>query len=152
MSNLTPPMVGQTATWLSIVSQLFTTRMASLLEPHGLTPAQFNLLNHITRPDLQGGTRISDIAAAVEVNQPAVTKAAAKFQNMGLIDLIEDKHDKRVRIVKPRPEAQMLIGQIRQSIGPDLFTAFSAIDDDEIEGFLRNLKKLGGWLSDNRRP
>jgi len=152
MSNLTPPLVGETATWLSIVSQLFTTRMASLLEPHGLTPAQFNLLNHITRPDLRTGTRISDIAAAVEVGQPAVTKAMAKFDNMGLIDLIEDKNDKRVRIVKARPDAQMLIGQIRQSIGPDLFTVFSAIDDTEIEGFVRNLKKLGVWLSDNRHP
>lgn len=152
MGNLTPPKVGELATWMSIVSQLFNTRMANLLEPHGLTPSQFNLLNHITRPDLHEGSRISDIAAAVEVNQPAVTKAAAKFHNMGLVDLIEHSSDKRVRIVKVRPEAHRLLGQIRQSIGPDLFKAFQSVDDAQVETFLDSLKQFGRWLDQNRLP
>ena len=74
MSNLTGPPVSECATWLSNVSRLFGTRMTFLLEPHGLTLGQSGILHHIVRQRSRRGSRISDIAAAVEVGQPAVAK------------------------------------------------------------------------------
>ncbi len=47
---------------LSILCQLFSARMAALLEPHELTPAQFGILNHITPT---GTTQLIDIQKGI---------------------------------------------------------------------------------------
>ncbi|KAG1650056.1 DNA replication and repair protein RecF [Nymphon striatum] len=132
MKKLTPELMGECATWLAIVSQLYTTRMNTLLADHGMTLSQFSILHHLASPRMQGGSRISDIANAVEVGQPAVTKTIAKFQNMGLVELIDGTKDKRVRHVQPLPKAAETVSRIRQAMGPDLFSVFSAIDDDPL--------------------
>ncbi|GLQ33832.1 hypothetical protein GCM10007939_01150 [Amylibacter marinus] len=151
MAKLTGPLVGKGATWLAIVTQLYTNRMAVLLKPHGLTLGQFSILHHITRQKLDGGNRISDIANAVEFGQPSVTKAVAKFQNMGLVEISESMQDKRSKTVQALPAASDLLDEIHAAIGPDLFQAFSAIDDDQIEGFISQLQNLGEWLDRNRQ-
>ena len=150
MSKLTGPLVFECAMWLSIVSQLFGTRMTILLEPHGLTPGQFGILHHIVRQRSRGGSRISDIAAAVEVGQPAVTKTLAKFRNMDLVDFAESPTDRRSKIVTARDEAAALLDRIHRNIEPELFRTFGAIDADEIERFAKTLKTLGRWLDGNR--
>ena len=150
MKNLSFELVGECATWLSIVSQLYTTRMNKHLERHGLTLAQFSILHHIARPEFEGGSRISDIANAVEVGQPAVTKTIAKFENLGLVELVDEAQDKRAKCVKALPKAQFVVGEIRQMMGPDLFAAFSAIDDENIEIFVKSIKQLGQWLDRHR--
>lgn len=154
MSKLTPKLtsqlMGEGITWLSIVSQLFNARMTKSLLAHGMTLGQFSILHHIVRPELKGGTRISDIAEAVEVGQPAVTKAITKFETMGLVELVPNLKDRRAKQVMTTPKAMELLQTIRMSIGPDLFAMFGAINSDEIEGFIGNLKALGKWLDDNR--
>jgi DNA-binding MarR family transcriptional regulator len=124
--------------------------MQLLLEPHGLTPGQFSVLHHILRQSPEKGCRISDIAAAVEVEQPAVTKTIAKFQNMGLVDIVVSATDKRAKLVTAKPDAGALLGQIYQDIGPDLLAVFNSIGADDIEQFTALLKQLGGWLDQNR--
>lgn len=146
--ELNGPLIAQCSTWLTIVSKLFGTRMQVLLEPHNVTAGQFSILHHVTRA--QGASRISDIAAAVEVEQPAVTKTIAKFQVMGLVEIVPSKTDKRAKLVSATPAASALIGQIYQDIGPDLMQVFSAVDGDQIEALLASLKQLGQWLDDNR--
>ena len=97
--------IAESATWLSIVSQLYNGRMAKLLEPHGMTLGQFSILHHIARPKIAGDTRISDIAEAVLVEQPAVTKAIAKFDSMGLVELTSCPLDKRAKLVTATTKA-----------------------------------------------
>lgn len=151
MSKLTGPLVSERATWLSIVSQFFGTRMTILPEPHSLTLGQFGILHHIVRQRARGGSRISDIAAAVEVGQPAVTKALAKFRNMEPVDFADSPTDKRSKIVTARDETTALPDRIHKDIGQDLFRTFSAIDVDEIERFAKTLETLGGWLDGQER-
>ncbi len=150
MPKLTGAMVAECTTWLSIVSQLFGNRMSILLKPHGLTLGQFSILHHITRQKIGTGNRVSDIAAAVEVGQPAVTKALSKFRNMGLVAFGETLTDKRAKTVVALPAAGALLGTIYQDIGPELFRVFSVVDTEALEGFLSQLKVMGHWLDDNR--
>jgi len=86
----------------------------------------------------------------VEVGQPAVTKALAKFQTMGLVEMRASAKDKRAKFVSATPEAGELLGRIYRDIGPDLALTFGAVDADAIEGFLVQLKQLGAWLDANR--
>jgi len=144
------PLIAECSTWLSIVSKLFHTRMNALLDPHGLTPAQFSILHHITRQRSGEGQRISEIAAAVEVEQPAVTKTLAKFQNKNLVEITSSTKDKRAKLVTPRPEAGALLGVIYQDIGPDLAQVFQSLDPSDLETFAKLLKQLAKWLDQNR--
>ena len=150
MDKLTGPMVAECSTWLSIVSKLFGTRMGVLLEPHGLTQGQFSILHHIVRQGSDSGSRVSEIAAAVEVEQPAVTKTLAKFKNMGLVEMTTSPRDKRAKLVKATPQAGPLLGKIYEDIGPDLFQVFSALEVSEVERFTQQLKAVGQWLDTNR--
>lgn len=150
MTSLTGPLIAECSTWLSIVSKLFDTRMGVLLAPHGLTPGQFSILHHIARQRIEGGHSISQIAAAVEVEQPAVTKAVTKFQNRGLVSIQVHPSDRRSRLVRAKPEADMLIGTIYKDMGPDLFNVFSSLNGSDIEAFAAQLKTLGQWLDKNR--
>jgi len=150
MTALTGPLIAECSTWLSIVGKLFNTRMGVLLAPHGLTPSQFSILHHVTRQRLPGGHSISQIAVAVEVEQPAVTKTIAKFQNMGLVEIEAHPSDKRSKLVHATGEADRLLGTIYQDMGPDLFNVFNSLNDTDIEAFARQLKTLGQWLDKNR--
>ena len=93
---------------------------------------------------------MSEIVAAVEVEQPAVTKTLAKFQNMGLIEMEASTTDKRAKLLKAKSEAGQLLGKIYQDIGPELFQVFNALETSEIEQFIQQLKTLGQSLDANR--
>ncbi len=150
MSQLTGPMIAEAATWLTIVSKLFTTRMGALLDPHGLTVGQFSILNHVARKRIDRGNSVSEIAAAVEVEQPAVTKTLAKFQNMGLVEIKSSPTDKRAKVVTATPQAGALLGQIYADMGPDLMQVFGTLQPDDLAQFTGQLKQLGQWLDRNR--
>lgn len=152
MSSSDMRLIGECSTWLSIVSQLFSVRMGKMLKPYGMTLAQFSIFHHIAQQKLTGDMRISDIAAAVEVGQPAVTKAIAKFESKGLVELVGIASDRRVKKVIVKPEAIALLGEIREGIGPELFQVFCSIENSELEQFAKNLKQLGQWLDKNRLP
>jgi len=150
VTALTGPLIAECSTWLSIVSKLFNTRMSVLLAPHQLTPSQFSILHHVTRQRLEGGHTISQIAAAVEVEQPAVTKTITKFQNMGLVEIEANSSDKRSKLVRATSKADRLLGTIYQEIGPDLFKVFDSLNGSDIATFAAQLKTLGQWLDKNR--
>ncbi len=150
MPKLDPRLVGECATWLSIVSQLFSTRMSQLLKPYGMTLGQFSILHHIARQKLKGGARISDISMAVEVGQPAVTKAVGKFEIMGLVELVGSTEDKRSKFVVAKSASRELLDDIRMGIGPELSQIFSAIEESRIDAFVTDLKGLANWLDTNR--
>lgn len=143
-------LIGECAMWLSITSQLFGTRMGKLLEPHGLTTGQFSILNHLANPKHAKGARISDIATAVEVNQPAVTKAIAKFQNMGLVTLIADSEDQRSKRARLTDSAHIRLQEIRQDLGSDLSEMLGEFNMEELQTLNTGLRRLGQWLDTNR--
>lgn len=150
MAKLTGELIAENATWLTIVGQLFSTRMSALLKPHGLTLGQFSILQHLMRVSRDDGCRVSDIAAAVEVGQPAVTKAVHKFQTMGLVDLVPGRSDRRAIHVRLTAKTGKMMTDIQQDIGPDLFRVFDELGAEDAAQLAALLKKLGRWLDANR--
>lgn len=150
MSNVPPALIAECSTWISITSKLFNARIGVLLAPHKLTQSQFSILHHITRQNREDGCRISQIAAAVEVEQPAVTKAVAKFQNMGLVSIESHPSDKRSKIVRTTPSADTLLETIYRDMGPDMLDVFGSLSGTDVAEFAKQLKLLGQWLDQNR--
>ena len=141
--------IRETAKWLTITCQLFSSRLATRLAAHDLTVLQFNILQHLARLGA-AGARVTDVARAVEARQPAVTKVLAKFLAMGLVAQIEDHDDRRAARHAVTDKGIAQLTQIEQSIGPDMKDLLSALPPDQQAAFTQNLRALSGWLDRNR--
>lgn len=139
------------ALWLSIVSQLFTSRMNSLLAPHEMTFTQFSILNHLLRVADSKGQRVSDIANAVEAQQPAVTKFVAKFQKLGWLESVENEGDRRSKKIRITDLGRSAVYEIQADIGKDLSEVFGSLDKSELAAFVISAKKLGTSLDRSRK-
>ena len=142
--------VGDCATWLAIVSQLYTNRMNRMLENHDLTLAQFSILHHVAQPHFASGTRISDIASAVEVGQPAVTKGVAKFEAAKLVKVLSMQDDKRSKRVCATAKGRAVVQDIRLAMRPNLQQLFNEFTLVELEGLSSLIRKLGSTLDIQR--
>ncbi len=154
MSNNTPPSIsgqqlGAVGTWLSIVTQLYNTRMQKLLSHFDVTLTQFAVLNYLARHQGQQAT-ISSIAAAIEVNQPGATKIVKKFTDLGYVEVTRDANDARKRFVAITGKGLAFIGEVMQSMGPDFSQWFTDWDPEDLAQFIGHLQKLGSWLDENR--
>lgn len=68
-----------------------------ILKPHGLTPAQFNVLNLLS--DQPKGMRASDLAGALIVDPSNVTGLLKRMKRDGLLKELENGKDRRQHIV-----------------------------------------------------
>lgn len=139
----------QLGTALGITSQLYTTRMHQLLAQHDLTISQFSLLNHLLRLSHEEHT-ISELTAALEINQPGVTKIVKKLENLGQLQVKSSKDDSRKKLISVTDAGAQAVQTIFMAIGPDIVTWFTDWEADEMEQFTKHLQKLGKWLDENR--
>lgn len=135
---------------MSVVSHLFNNRMQQRLEAEGFTLAQFNILNHLEHQPANQSTKISDIAAAVEVLQPAVTKAVNKLGNLNLIHIQGDKHDKRIKLIAINDNGRNQLQQLQMIFAPDIMAWNEDWSDEDMQNFTTNLQQFGKWLDQNR--
>lgn len=150
LSEIDGKALGAGAMWLSITGQLFAARMAQMLMPYGLTTGQLSILSHMANARQKKGQRVSDIATAVEVGQPAVTKALAKFQNLGLVTMVSNTQDQRSKYAQLTEPGFALLGQIRREMAADMADVFSTLDAAELAQFTASLQKVGRWLDEDR--
>lgn len=143
------PKVAQAATLLGIVSQLYNTRMNSLLGEHNFTLSQFSLLTHLARSEKSAET-IAEITAGMEMNQPGVTKLVRKLGDEGLVNIAVDPKDSRKRQVSITSAGGQKIMQVSQSMFPDVGQWFEGWDEAELAQFIQHLGRLAGWLDSNR--
>lgn len=139
----------QLATAFGIASQLYSTRMNQLLSQHDLTIAQFGLLNHLLRLSHKEHT-ITELTAALEINQPGVTKIIKKLSQSGLVASKPSKTDSRKKLITLTQTGAQTVQTIMQTIGPDIMSWFDDWEFDELEAFTQHLQKLGRWLDENR--
>jgi MarR family transcriptional regulator, transcriptional regulator for hemolysin len=140
--NDQPPPAARFGQQLGIAVTLYRSLIERLLAPHDLTWAQFSLLVHLARRT--GPTRISDIADAVELSQPAVSKVVQKFLGQGLVGLDANERDARSRLVAITGKGRAQLAEIQQGFGPvfsELLTGWSGEDLEEIISGLTRLNR-----------
>lgn len=142
--------VGDCATWFAIVSQLYASRMNRMLESQDMTLAQFSILHHVAQPHFASGTRISDIASAVQVGQPAVTKVIAKFEAAKLVKVLSTLDDKRTKHVCATAKGKAVVQDIRLAMRPNLQELFGEFTLAELENLAILVRKLGMTLDIQR--
>jgi len=147
--NEEAPIVAQLATLLGIVSQLYTTRMNTLLRQYGFTLSQFALLNHLAR-NPKNEHSISELTDAMEINQPGVTKLVKKLSEEGFVAVASDREDSRKKLVSITPVGREKILAVSLELAPDVTNWFAAWDTEDLSGFTQHLAKLAEWLDTNR--
>ncbi|WP_375210458.1 MarR family winged helix-turn-helix transcriptional regulator [Hyphomonas jannaschiana] len=83
-------------TEISIIAHLADTAFARRL-PDGLTTAQFAVLNHLLR--LEAEQTIGELARALQVSQPTMSSTVRRLEEKGLVSLVPDEDDRRIRRV-----------------------------------------------------
>ena len=92
-------------TEISIIAHLADNAFARLL-PDGLTTAQFAVLNHLLRLRVQ--QTISELASALQVSQPTMSSTVRRLEDKGLIALVPDPDDRRIRRVAVTPAGRAI--------------------------------------------
>lgn len=142
------PITGRIGQTLGILSQLFRTRVEHSLSPYGLTYTQFSVLSHLVRT---GAATIGDIADAVELNQPGVTKVVQRMTQSGLLAAGVDPDDARRRRVEVTEAGQRIFGDALGALSHDANDWFDGWSDHELEAFATGVERLTAWL-DSHRP
>lgn len=85
-------------------AQALQKRGQKVFRPHGLTPAQFNVLHLLSgRPE---GMRATDLARALIVDPSNVTGLLKRMKQMGLLRALENLRDRRQHIVTLSPKGR----------------------------------------------
>jgi len=132
-------------TKLAIVSAQYQSILENRLAPFGLTMPQLSVLSHVARK--REALRITDIARAVQVGQPAVTKMIAKFASSGWITLTSDPNDKRVKKAEITREGGEHLMRLQTSLMPEMPEFLASWDQAELDAFLSNLTKFISFLN-----
>jgi DNA-binding MarR family transcriptional regulator len=133
---------------LAIVHQLMTTRLNRALRPLGLNMTHTSLLMHLTgHPQ---GCTIGEIADAMEVNQPAVSKTVKALADRGAVSIHLDDADARRRTVRLTPDGGALIGQAMQAMHPEAALGLADLDDERLGALIDLLRTVRVRLDESR--
>jgi MarR family 2-MHQ and catechol resistance regulon transcriptional repressor len=87
-------------------AQTFDKAAKRIFSPHGLTAAQFNVLNLLA--DQKEGLRASDLATSLIVDPSNITGLLKRMSRDELVIDLENKDDRRQRIVALTPKGRAL--------------------------------------------
>lgn len=145
---LPPQLIAGLGVQLGILSQLYSGMMTRRLEPFDLTYPQFALLMHLVRRSEP--SRVSDLVAAIDLTQSAVTKAIQKFAKMGLVEVMRDHRDQRNRPIKVTEAGRAHALQAQQSMGPVFQQMLDGWTPDDVGRLTGELSRLVRWMDAER--
>jgi len=132
-------------------TQLATVRQQKLLDEFGFTASQLTMLKHISEaPSDAPAPRVGTLAHDAQITQPAATKMIAKFTKLGLITLVSETGDKRVKQVRITQDGRDLCHKMEMTLLPDMQTWFHGWNKDHLLAFTALLGRVGTWLDDNK--
>ena len=134
-------------TEIGIIHQLTSTAFQRIL-PHGLTGAQFAVLNHCIRMgDDKTPAQLADI---LQVTRGTLSSTLARLESKGFIRLVPDAVDgrsKRVRLTAAGCKARE---ESIKAAWPLLARVKTGLPRRDVERQLPALERLRGWLDRDR--
>ncbi|EDY82814.1 transcriptional regulator, MarR family [Verrucomicrobiia bacterium DG1235] len=135
------PLVHANVVQLSIAYQHLSARLNQDLRPLGLNMTQLSILTRFSRIDGLRET-VSSLAAAMQMNQPAVTKAVQSLAAHGWLSRKADETDARITHITLTPEGLRQLGAAHQACAPTIDAAYQNHSTEELETFLTLQTKL----------
>ncbi|MEO0712495.1 MAG: MarR family transcriptional regulator [Pseudomonadota bacterium] len=132
---------------IGIIDQLASTRFERVL-PHGLTQAQFTVLNHGVR--MGDGWTPARLAAAFQVTKGTFTSTLQKLEAKGFVRVEPDPDDGRSKRVFLTQAGRAARDDALAAAGPVFAEIPSIVDPKEVDAILPVLSRLRAWLDENR--
>lgn len=114
---------------------------AALLKPHGLTPAQYNVLR-ILRGAGPDGHPCQEIAARMITRVPDVTRLVDRLVEGGLVDRERSEEDRRVVRVRIRPAGLELLARLDGPVSQEPTRLLGALSERELATLNRLLVRI----------
>ncbi len=134
---------------IGIINQLTTTRANRTLSELDLPLAQFGLLSHFSHNPEKGWT-VTQLAKAMEMNQPAMTKTTQRLLKKGLIEKKQEHSDKRMKTFYIKKEGLKLVAETWKRFNPEFAWIFDDWSKKDLVELERLLERLKIKLDDNR--
>ena len=135
--------------WIGIIEQLSRNRANKAIGETGLPWPQFILLNHFShRP--QEGKRVTDVARAMQQQQPGVTKTMAAMVKSGLLRIDRDDADGRAKIHYVTEKGLTARQDAIALLLPMIDAAFAGWDTEEMTDLFQTLDRLKIFMDENR--
>ncbi|MFT3784521.1 MAG: MarR family transcriptional regulator [Nibricoccus sp.] len=122
-------------------AQILDKAAKRVFSPHGLTAAQFNVLNLLS--DQKDGVRASDLAESLIVDPSNVTGLLKRMSRDGLVADLESKTDRRQRIVTLTPKGRTLWSKASRDYEKCLQILENLLSDKEKSAVEEALLRLG---------
>lgn len=134
-------------TEIQIISHLASNEFERLL-PTGMTEAQFGVLNHLLRLDVQ--ETVGELAAAFQVAQPTMSSTVKRLEEKGLILLVPSLEDRRVKRVHVTDTGKKTRDKIVLSLEPEYSAFLETAPDIRWTKVLPALTALRDYLEKRR--
>ena len=132
---------------IGIIAQLSASQFERVL-PHGMTVAQFGLLNHCVR--LGDGWTPARLAAAFQVTRGTMTNTLQKLESKGFIRVDPDPDDARSKRVFLTPAGRQAREASLKALAPELAHLPEGFPPALAADILPALQKLRIWLDTHR--
>lgn len=144
-----PPLAWKIVNWIGIVSQLINARGEKLLKPLELNVTDFAVLTHMIARESEART-VTAIAAAMQMNQPNVTKIVAKLMKRKAVRAAPNSADGRSKLLALTPEGRALHQRALHIFGPAFAELFASWTLDEQRVLYQGLDRLKIFLDADR--
>ena len=134
---------------IGIIQQLATSAFEKAL-PHGLTQAQFNVLNHCVR--LGDDRTPAQLADAFQVTRGTMTSTLARLEAKAFIRIEPSKTDGRSKRVFLTDAGRKAREDGLRQAGPLFQRTTQALSRDEAEALIGPLSELRAWMDADRNP
>lgn len=132
---------------IGIIAQLSANRFERVL-PHGMTLAQFSLLNHCVR--LGDGWTPARLAAAFQVTRGTMTSTLQKLEAKGFIRIDPDADDARSKRVFLTLAGKQARDASLKALAPELAQLPEGFPPELAAEILPALERLRIWLDTHR--
>lgn len=132
---------------ISVIAQLSSNAFERIL-PHGLTQAQFTMLNHAVR--LGDGWTPARLAEAFQITKGTFTSTLKRLEAKGFVRVEPDPEDGRSKRVFLTEAGRAAREDALAAAAPLFARVPEAISSSDMIDLLPALEKLHAWLDENR--
>jgi len=139
-----------------LVQNVLERRSEAFFQPHGLTGAQFNILNLLARH--AGQMDQGELTAQLLVGKSSISIVLNRMVKAGLVRRQEHLHDRRRTVLLLTPKARQLWKKISPRYEAIVKEIFGTVPVSRRSAFLQDLKSIhdalttgeegGRWVSD----
>ena len=137
----------QLFTEIGIIDQLANAAFGKVL-PHGLTSAQFAILNHLVRTgDNETPARLAEI---MQVSRATLTSTLRRLKSKGFVRIVADRNDGRSKRILLTQAGRLARESSIESAAPLLDSVRAVLPRGDVVRWLPQLQRLREWLDRDR--